>query len=348
MNLPKSMNAAVLLKLNSNLKILNLKIPKVRKGQVLVKIFYSAICKSQIEEIFGGRKNKSYLPHLLGHEGSGKVLAIGNGVRKVKINDDVILTWIKSKGQDSANPEYFYKNIKINSGKVTTFSNYVIVSENRLIKKPDYLSYKNAVLLGCSFMTGAGMVLNDLQIKKESKILLIGLGAIGLSVFLTLKAKGFRKIILIEKNKEKFSLARSIGVKFMFHSLSKKTENQIYNIFKGKPDICLETAGITKTIEFGFRLIKNDGKVHFASHPNSKIYLKIYPHDLICGKKITGSWGGGCLPDRDVKRFAPILRKNQSLFNSILNKEYRLDQINDAIKHFKNSKIFRPIIKMEH
>jgi S-(hydroxymethyl)glutathione dehydrogenase/alcohol dehydrogenase len=342
------MTAAVLFKLNNNLKILDLKIPKLKKGQVLVKVFYSGICRSQIEEIYGGRKNKIFLPHLLGHEGSGKVLAIGSGVNKVKIDDDVILTWIKSKGLDSANPEYLYNKKKINSGKVTTFSNYTIVSENRLIKKPKYINFKNAVLLGCSFMTGPGMVLNDLNLKKDTKILIIGLGAIGLGILLALKKKNFKNIILIEKEKGKYLLAKNLGVKYLFNSLSKKTENKIYKIFKEKPDICFESAGSTKTIEFGFKVIKDNGRIHFASHPNSKNYLKIFPHDLISGKKITGTWGGGCCPDRDVKIFARLIKNNESLLSRLLEKEYKLYEINKVINDFKKSLVFRPIIKMQH
>ena len=95
-HIPKYFTAAVLFKTNSKLKLINLKVPKLQTGQVLVKIFYSGICKSQIMEIFGGRENKKWLPHLLGHEASGKVVQVGNNVKKVKPNDDVILTWIKS------------------------------------------------------------------------------------------------------------------------------------------------------------------------------------------------------------------------------------------------------------
>ena len=348
MNLPTSMTAAVLFKLNNNLKILNLEIPKLKKGQVLVKVFYSAICRSQIEEIYSGRENRKFLPHLLGHEGSGKVLAIGDGVNKVKVNDDVVLTWIRSKGLKSLNPEYFYKKIKINSGKVTTFSNYTVVSENRLIKKPRNISYKNAVLLGCSFMTGPGMVLNDLNLKKNFKILLIGLGAIGLGILLALKENNFKNIILIEKEKKKCLLAKSLGIKYIFNLLSLKIERKIYKIFKEKPDICFESAGCIKTIEFGLKVIKDNGRIHFASHPNTKKFLKIYPHDLIRGKMITGTWGGGSCPDRDVQTFSKIISANKSLFDRLLDKEYKLNEINDAIIDFKKNLVFRPIIKMEH
>jgi S-(hydroxymethyl)glutathione dehydrogenase/alcohol dehydrogenase len=350
MNLPTSMTAAVLFKLNSNLKILNLEIPKLKKGQVLVKVFYSAICRSQIEEIYSGRENKKFLPHLLGHEGSGKVLAVGRGVSKIKVGDDVILTWINSKGLDSVNPEYFYKNKKINSGKVTTFSNYTIVSENRLVRKPKYINFKNAVLLGCCLMTGSGMVFNDLKIKKNNKIVVIGLGAVGLSVLLSLKKLGIKNknIVLIENNKKKIFIAKKIGIKKIFNKINNITTKEIFKFFKDKADICFESAGKTKTIEYAMKIIKKDGRVHFASHPNFKDYIKIYPHDLISGKKISGTWGGGCLPDRDVSRSGLLIKVNSSLFKKILNKEYNLNNINKAVHDFKKNDIFRPIIRMEH
>ena len=97
----QKLSAAVLFKIKKNLKILELKIPKLKKGQVLVKVIYSGICKSQILEIIGGRNNSKWLPHLLGHEASGKVVETGYGVKKVKKGDEVILSWIKSDGMNS-------------------------------------------------------------------------------------------------------------------------------------------------------------------------------------------------------------------------------------------------------
>ena len=70
----QKLSAAVLFKIKKNLKILELKIPKLKKGQVLVKVIYSGICKSQILEIIGGRNNSKWLPHLLGMRQVAKLL----------------------------------------------------------------------------------------------------------------------------------------------------------------------------------------------------------------------------------------------------------------------------------
>lgn len=347
-NIPKYLTAATLFKINSGLKLVNLKIPKLKTGQVLVKILYSGICKSQIMEISGGRDNKKWIPHLLGHEACGVVLKVGKGVTKVRPNDNVILTWIKTSGYNAKNPEFFYKKRKINAGKVTTFSNYSIVSENRLVKKPNKLSLRDSIFFGCAFPTGAGMVFNDVKVSKKDKIILIGLGAVGLGALLALKKNNLKNIIVIDKNKKKLNLAKKLGVKYFFSSLNNLTEKKVYKIFKSGADICFESAGLTKTIEFGMKLINKNGRVHFASHPNDKDYINIKPHDLITGKKISGSWGGGSKPDRDIRRFLPILETNKFKLQQLHGKIYRLSEINFAINDFKKNLVFRPIIKMEH
>ena len=68
----------------NKIKYLNLKIPKLKKGQVLVKIMYSGVCRSQLMEFKGQRGKDIYLPHLFGHEAAGKVEVVGGGVKKVK------------------------------------------------------------------------------------------------------------------------------------------------------------------------------------------------------------------------------------------------------------------------
>ena len=81
---------------------------------------------------------------------------------------------------------------------------------------------------------------------------------------------------------------------------------------------------------------------------NNKLKLKIDPHELILGKKITGSWGGSVNPDIDFKKFSMILKKMKFNSNIISSKVYNLENINNAIKEFKVKKNFRPIIKMSH
>ena len=153
----KNIKAAVLFEIGKPLQIREITSNPLKKGQVLIKILYSGICRSQLMEVQGLRGDDKWLPHLLGHEGSGIVEAIGEGVTKVKPGDEVILTWIKSSGLEADYAIYNYKDSVINSGAVTTFSNYSIVSENRVVKKPVNIPFDLAILFGCALPTGAGI-----------------------------------------------------------------------------------------------------------------------------------------------------------------------------------------------
>ena len=131
---PKVAMAAILQELNTPLQIKEIEIPNLLPGQVLVKIFFSGVCRSQLMEVKGRRGPDRWLPHLLGHEGSGMVIAVGEGVKKVIPGDEVILGWIKGSGMDAPGAKYKCGNQIISSGSVTTFSNYTIASESRLTK----------------------------------------------------------------------------------------------------------------------------------------------------------------------------------------------------------------------
>jgi S-(hydroxymethyl)glutathione dehydrogenase/alcohol dehydrogenase len=88
---------AVLEKVNKPLVIKNLKIPNLQKNQLLVKIKYSYICGTQLNEIFGAKGPDKYVPHTLGHEASGNIMQVGPGIKNFKIGERVVLSWIKKK-----------------------------------------------------------------------------------------------------------------------------------------------------------------------------------------------------------------------------------------------------------
>ena len=128
--------SAVLFKIKSPLKIINLKIPKLKKNQVLVKILYSGFCSSQYGEIIGIKGKDNYLPHCLGHEACGIVIRKANNIKNLEINDLVVCHWMKNHGKDCEKIEYnnTLNGAKINSGQITTFNTLSIISFNRLTK----------------------------------------------------------------------------------------------------------------------------------------------------------------------------------------------------------------------
>ncbi len=342
----RTLKAAVLFDTNKPLEICELEIPRLKEGQILVKIFFSGVCRSQIMEVRGGRGIDPWLPHLLGHEASGEVIEIGFGVSKFKVGDNVILGWIKGQGIEAEGAKYVYKNQIVNSGKVTTFCNYSIVSENRLVKIPDKIPLDVAVLFGCALLTGAGMVLNELKPNSEMSVVVIGLGGIGLSALMALKYSNCKNIIAVDISNEKLELAKLFGANHIINSKEENTKDKVLSILGEYSDACIESGGKTETIELGFSLLKKTGKLIFASHPPEGEFINIAPHELIAGKQIFGSWGGGCKPDVDIPKLAEIYLKGKIPLEKLISKRYKLDKINEALLDLEKGLVFRPLIEM--
>ncbi|SVB70845.1 uncharacterized protein METZ01_LOCUS223699, partial [marine metagenome] len=109
------------------------------------------------------------------------------------------------------------------------------------------------------------------------------------------------------------------------------------------------SAGKISTIELGFSLIKKrGGKLLFASHPPEGEFISLHPHELISGKQIAGSWGGGVIPDKDIPIIYKNIESSNIPINKLLSKPYSLEEINQALDDLENGKVFRPLIKMEH
>jgi S-(hydroxymethyl)glutathione dehydrogenase/alcohol dehydrogenase len=332
------MQAAILRK-KEKIEIHNFKIPKeLRNDQVLIKIKYAGICGSQIMEYLGKRGKDYYLPHGFGHEAVGKVESVGKRVKKVKIGDKVILSWIKGDGLDFGG--FTLNNIrneKINFGPLSAFSSHVIACENRVFLKPAKMNFLEAVLYGCAVPTGAGMVLNQLkEIKKNKKVCLIGVGGIGMASLLALLKKK-SKIYIIENNKFKIRFLKKFNINFLNKSDLKKYNNCF--------DYCIETSGSAKMIEAGLNLIKPNGTIVFASHPEKAQRIRINPHDLIQGKKIYGSWGGCCKPDRDIKKIFKFFNYKNIFIQNLIIKQYKLSKISLAFKDILQGKAHRAVIK---
>ena len=346
-NNKKYMRGAVLCNVGEPLQILeNIEIPELQKGQVLIKNAFSGICRSQLMEVRGLRGEDKFLPHLTGHEGCGQVVEVDASVNKVKKGDWVILGWIKSSGLDAPGAKYKCKDMVINSGPVTTFSEFSVVSENRLVLLPKGVPKDIAVLFGCALPTGAGLVLNEISPEKGSSIAVIGLGGVGLSSLMALKTLECNPVIAVDISEEKLLMASKFGATHVINSSEEDVVEKIMKITNGKGvDYSIEAAGQTKTIELSFEILNRTiGQCIFASHPPENEKISLNPHHLITGKTIKGSWGGQSAPDKDIPKLADIYNRGLLPLEALVTKKYSLDNINQALNDLEDFKVFRPII----
>ena len=322
------------------------------RGQVLVRLAYSGVCHSQVMEAKGGRGHDAYLPHLLGHEGSGTVLAVGDGVTKVAPGDKVILGWIKGSGLDAGGANYSCCGEKINAGGVTTFNECALVSENRVVPLPEGVPMDVAVLFGCAVPTGAGIVMNDIRPKDGSTIAVFGLGGIGMSALMATMLSKCAKVIAIDVSEEKLALARDFGATDTINAKDADADADVVAAIKALTDnqgvdYAVEASGVAAVIEQAFASVRrNGGLCVFASHPAQGQKIAIDPYDLICGKQIRGSWGGSCSPDTDVPKFAELYRQGRLPLEKLITRRYKLDEINEALDDLAQGRVGRPLVEI--
>jgi S-(hydroxymethyl)glutathione dehydrogenase/alcohol dehydrogenase len=311
--------AAILTEIKKPLEIVDLDIPKLKSGQLLVKIFYSSICGTQINEINGLKGEDKYLPHTLGHEGYGEVVEVSEDVHKVSVGDHVVVTWIKGAGLESENINYG----KVSSGKACTLSEYSVVSENRVVPlslaKP---MWKYAPLLGCCVPTGAGTVENET--KATSRVLVLGLGGVGVAacIWASLRCSSIYGYDISEYKK---NILSTIDV----------TE---YN--NNRVDCVIDATGNIEAFNFGWEHLTKNGKFVVVGNPPKGTKFCVDPFDLIFGKSLVGSAGGAASPDSAI----PFYAKHLGFFKKIPDREYPLEDINLAVSNWGRER--KPIIRM--
>lgn len=348
----KKTKAAILAKSCSPLIIDEIEFPhSLDYGQVLVKVLYTSICGSQLGEIDAKKGVDNYLPHLLGHEACARVMQCGQGVKHVQENDLVVLHWRKGLGIEANPASYMWKGQKVNSGWVTTFSEYSIISENRMTKVPENSPLELLPLLGCAVTTGMGVIVNDAKVRIGESIVIFGAGGVGLNVVQAAYMAGAYPIIAIDLFDNRLELAQKLGAS---HIINGNKEDAIKNIREilaeygqaNGADICIDNTGNTKIIAQAYELAHAQGRIICVGVPIYDDKINIYTLPLHFGKSITGSHGGGTIPHEDIPRYLKLMHAGKLDLSPFITESYELSEINTAIENMRNgSLVGRCILK---
>lgn len=321
--------------------------PELGKGQVLVEIAFSGVCGTQLHEVRGHRGPDAYVPHTLGHEGSGVVLEVGPGVAKVGPGDRVILTWIKGSGLDAPSAAYESGTGRVNSGAISTFLRHAAIAENRLVKLPASVPLREAALLGCAVPTGAGMAMEG-GVMAGKSVAVFGCGGVGLCAVMMARALGASRVIAVDVHAVKLELARSFGATDVVDASKGDSVEVIRGLTGGAGVDCgIEAAGTRQTGEATFNSVRvNGGLAVIGGNPSFGERIAINPMDLIKGKRIVGSWGGGCIPERDTERFAQLYETGALPLAKLATHTYGLEAVNQALDDLESGRIGRALIEM--
>lgn len=296
------MKAAVLEAIGQPLSIRDIHLPRLKDGQVLVKMRATGICGAQLQEIDGLKGDPAYCPHLLGHEGCGDI----DGQK-------VVVHWRKGEGREAPLPDFD----GVKAGPCTTFSEYTVVSENRVTPIPNDVPDDFASLLGCCLSTALALVENEARPSFGDRVLVVGCGGLGLALILALRMFRSLRICAVDLSDEKKKLSESLGSKFT----NRLDERNWHHPF----DIVIDTIGDAITTA----------------------WVKPWTGRYISLQK-GGSEGGGFNPSKDIPRYVQMWRDGKlDDYKKLITHRISLDQINEGIALMRQGKAGRVLIEFK-
>lgn len=337
--------AAVLEELGKPLVLAELEIPNLKPGQVLVEVAFTGVCHTQLLECRGHRGDDPYVPHCLGHEGSGVVVTVGEAVVKCKPGDHVALSWIKGSGANVPGTVYAWGDRQVNAGGVTTFAQHTVVSENRVTVLPADFDLQDAALLGCAVPTGVGAVLNTAAVRPGESVAVFGTGGIGLCAVAGAALAGAQPIVAVDLIKERLECARQVGATHTVDAGEQSVLEAIKEICPGGVDAAMEATGRPDVMSQALAIVRGQGgRAVVAGNAHHGETLTLDPGQLNQGKRLLGTWGGDNDPDRDFPRYCRLIQSGRLDIGPLRSEPFSLAQINEAIAALETCGVARPMI----
>jgi S-(hydroxymethyl)glutathione dehydrogenase/alcohol dehydrogenase len=341
--------AAVLRDPGGPLSIEELQIPELQPGQVLVDLAWSGVCATQLLEARGMRGPDKFIPHTLGHEATGHVAAVGDGVTKVREGDAVVVTWMKGEGADVPSTQYQSSSGEtVNSGAVSTFMERTITCENRVVPIPADAPLRESALLGCALPTGAGAVLKTAGVEEGATVAIFGVGGVGLSAVVGAVLGKAERIFAVDLKAPALERAKAAGATDTIDAGVGEPSEAILELTDGRGvDYAIECSGAPPAMEAAFRAVRRGGGLCvLAGNLPHGGRIEIDPFELIAGRRIIGTWGGDTKPDEDIPRYLEMLQDGRLDPTPLLGAEYELAQVDAAIDDLHGGSPGRPLLRL--
>lgn len=339
--------AAILVEPGRPLALVELGVPPLQPGQVLVEVAFSGLCGTQLLEVRGHRGTDPWLPHALGLEGTGIVLETGAGVTLVAPGDRVVMSWIRGPGIEAGGARYDWEGRPVNAGGVTTFQRHSVVSENRLTRLPGGLPMDLAVLLGCATPTGMGAVLNTGRLRRGESVAVFGTGGVGLNACAAAVIGGAATVVAVDPDPGRRAMAARLGAGHVVDPATCDAVAAIRAILPAGVDLAIEATGLPEVMQQALAATRpRGGRAVLVGNARHGRLLTLDPAAFNQGRSLLGTWGGDCQPATDFPRFAGMLASARFPFASLLSTPYRLAAINQALDDLASARSGRPVIAM--
>lgn len=315
--------------------------PTPGKGQVLIKVKYTGICGSDVPRVNGDACH--FFPNVLGHEFSGIVEEVGEGVTKLKPGNRVagvpLVPCMEcedcQKGDYSLCKHYSF----IGSREFGSFAEYVVVPENNAVLFDEEVSFEQGAFFEPATVALHGLLRVPYQGGKTVAIL--GGGTIGLFVMQWAKIFGAAKTVVFDINEERLNLGKRLGATEGINTLEPDYMDKAMELTEGRGfDYVFETAGNTVTMKMAFLLAANKAQVCFVGTPTKELTFSVEEWENLNRKEfnLTGSWMSYStpFPGKEWKLTAHYFKTGDLKFDdSFIFKKIPLSEIDQAFEMYK-------------
>ena len=350
------------------LKIEEIDLDAPGAGEVLVKMTAAGLCHSDLSVITGVRPRP--VPMALGHEASGTVMQVGDGVNDLKPGDRVVLVFVPSCGHCmpcmEGRPALCEPGAEANnngtllSGErrlhmsghdvhhhvgVSAFAEHAVVSRRSCVKLEQDIDPVEAALFGCAVLTGVGAVVNTAKVQAGQTTAVLGLGGVGLCALLGAVASGAREIVAIDLHDSKLEIAKSLGATATVNARDPDAVAKVKELTKGGVDFAFEMAGSVQAMEMAYRMTRRGGTTVTASLPHPQHNWALQQVSLVAEERtVKGSYIGSCVPARDIPRYVGLYLAGKLPVDKLMGERMALTDINRGFDRLEAGESLRDLI----
>ncbi len=353
------------------LEIVEVDVAPPRKGEVLVRITHTGVCHTDAFTL-SGDDPEGIFPAILGHEGGGIVVEVGEGVTSLKKGDHVIPLYTAECRECKfclSGKTNLCQKIRATQGKglmpdgttrfsyngqpiyhymgTSTFSEYTVVPEISLAKINPEAPLEKVCLLGCGVTTGIGAVHNTAKVKEGETVAVFGLGGIGLAVIQGAKQAKAGRIIAVDLNPSKFALAKEFGATDCVNPKDhdKPIQQVIVDMTDGGVDYSFECVGNVQVMRAALECChKGWGESVIIGVAGAGQEISTRPFQLVTGRVWKGSAFGGVKGRTELPGMVEKAMKGDIKLDPFITHKLPLEKINEAFDLMHEGKSIRTVI----
>ena len=364
--------AAVAWEAGKPLSIEEVEVAAPKAGEVLVKVVATGVCHTDAYTL-SGKDPEGLFPVILGHEGGGIVQEVGAGVSSVKPGDHVIPLYTPECGECKfckSGKTNLCQKIRATQGKglmpdgasrfsikgrpilhymgTSTFSEYTVMPEISVARINPKAPLDKVCLLGCGITTGIGAVLNTAKVPPGSSVAVFGLGGIGLSVVQGAVMAKASRIIAVDTNPDKFTMARALGATDCINpkDYDVPVQQAIVDLTDGGVDYSFECIGNVNVMRSALECChKGWGESIIIGVAGAGEEIRTRPFQLVTGRVWRGSAFGGVKGRSQLPGFVDRYLQGEIKIDEMITEVMPLEEINKAFDLMHEGKVIRSVIR---